>query len=690
METFKKNDSDSLTKRHFASIHSRIQNKYEQMQRRLEKSKSFDSITALNGDFVFVQTDKDADSASQHSEISVSSDDKKPLPTFNVVIEDVKGYDSLVQDATESYSYSETPSETEKKIERFFDNHNDSFLSASIESLNELPIESTPPPSPTPKISIRNKIGSRITAAKEKRKDKKKEKEAKVEKLILSNTTRQEITKIFKKTKLGTVTIALIEATALETETTEDKPRLLSCRFKLGSEKFKSKTVKSSTSPVKWQELFNINLYEENMLEISLWDKDIFLGRSIIDLSETEKEKTHKLRLDLEGAAANAQLFILLTISGTNLDNAWYRLKDDYSDVGCLSIFVYGAKGLPVNDTYCVLELNNDRLQTHTEFKTNEPNWMRIMSYTVTDITSLLEVTVQEEKKSEIIGKISIPLLQIKNGEKKWYALKDSTQRERAKGNNPRILLEMRVTWNLARASIRVINPKEAKYLEPTDKLDRHIFSKNLSRAKAVCAWILDAFKVIKTCFEWESRNWNLIALTVWLVMCSIFRVWMLPLILLVPFIWYRPENYFLFHWRKYFVEDETALAEQKNEKEEKTSLRQKINSLQEMVQYVQNFIGQFASYGENIKNLFNFTVPFLSCLTIAILLVISLVMYLIPVKYIFMFWGIHKFTRKILRPNRIPNNEILDLLSRVPDDEILLDCRELPLEETSDDNVKF
>lgn len=67
----------------------------------------------------------------------------------------------------------------------------------------------------------------------------------------------------------------------------------------------------------------------------------------------------------------------------------------------------------------------------------------------MTDITSLLEVTVHEEKKSEIIGKISIPLLRIKNSEKKWYALKDSTQRERAKGSNPRILLEMRVTWSL-------------------------------------------------------------------------------------------------------------------------------------------------------------------------------------------------------------------------------------------------
>lgn len=134
MGTLKKNDSDSLTKRHFASLHSRIQNKYEQMQKRLEKSKSFDSITALNEDFVFVQTDKDADSTSQHSEMYVSADDKKPLPKFNVIIEDVKGYDSSVQDVIEPYSYSETPSETEKNIEKFFDNHHESLLSASLES----------------------------------------------------------------------------------------------------------------------------------------------------------------------------------------------------------------------------------------------------------------------------------------------------------------------------------------------------------------------------------------------------------------------------------------------------------------------------------------------------------------------------------------------------------------------------
>lgn len=67
----------------------------------------------------------------------------------------------------------------------------------------------------------------------------------------------------------------------------------------------------------------------------------------------------------------------------------------------------------------------------------------------VTDVTSVLEVTVMDEKKSEVAGKISIFLLKICNGKKQWYGLKDNTLRERAKGNNPKILLEMNLHWNL-------------------------------------------------------------------------------------------------------------------------------------------------------------------------------------------------------------------------------------------------
>lgn len=67
------------------------------------------------------------------------------------------------------------------------------------------------------------------------------------------------------------------------------------------------------------------------------------------------------------------------------------------------------------------------------------------------DINSVLEVTVFDEDrdhKVEFLGKVAIPLLRIRNGEKKWYSLKDKKLHSRAKGNYPMILLEMYVVWN--------------------------------------------------------------------------------------------------------------------------------------------------------------------------------------------------------------------------------------------------
>lgn len=70
------------------------------------------------------------------------------------------------------------------------------------------------------------------------------------------------------------------------------------------------------------------------------------------------------------------------------------------------------------------------------------------------------------------------------------------------------------------------------------------------------------------------------------------------------------------------------------------------------------------------IYSLLNFSVPFLSYLAIVLLIAVTIVLYYIPIRYLIMGWGINKFTRKILRPHTIPNNELLDLLSRVPDNE--------------------
>lgn len=66
----------------------------------------------------------------------------------------------------------------------------------------------------------------------------------------------------------------------------------------------------------------------------------------------------------------------------------------------------------------------------------------------------------------------------------------------------------------------------------------------------------------------------------------------------------------------------------------------------------------------------FNFSVPELTWLAVVLLLGAIFVLHFVPLRWLLLFWGFMKFSRRILRPNTIPNNELLDFLSRVPDNE--------------------
>ncbi|EFN80631.1 Multiple C2 and transmembrane domain-containing protein 1 [Harpegnathos saltator] len=118
---------------------------------------------------------------------------------------------------------------------------------------------------------------------------------------------------------------------------------------------------------------------------------------------------------------------------------------------------------------------------------------------------------------------------------------------------------------------------------------------------------------------------------------------------------------------------------------EEKKSLKERLQAIQEVTQTVQNSIGYIASLCEKVKNLFNFTIPYLSYLAMILAIIGAVVLYFIPVRYLILAWGVNKFSRKILRPHSVPNNELLDLISRVPDDEELLNYRELKPVPTAD-----
>ncbi|XP_025988343.1 multiple C2 and transmembrane domain-containing protein isoform X6 [Solenopsis invicta] len=525
-------------------------------------------------------------------------------------------------------------------------------------------------------------------------------------------------------------------------------------KFRLGTEKYKSKVVNKTLNPI-WLEQFDLHLYEDpylgQELEVTVWDRDRshqddLMGKTVIDLAILERETTHRLWRELEDGSGS--IFLLLTISGTtasetisdlaaheevpmeraqliqrySIMNTFQRIRD----VGHLSVKVYRAQGLAAadlggkSDPFCVLELVNSRLQTQTEYKTLAPNWQKIFTFNVKDINSVLEVTVYDEDrdhKVEFLGKVAIPLLKIRNGEKRWYALKDKKLRGRAKGNCAQILLEMTVVWNIFRACVRTLNPKEKKYMEPEVKFKRQVFLRNVLRLKAIIVIFIDLGKYIQSCFEWESKMRSILALVIFILGCYYFEPYMIPgvaLLILLKYYLLSGEKYGFSHWVCGQVavvtgapliyattqfQDHAEIGsddcpptpgdddddEDDKDKEEKKSLKERLQAIQEVTQTVQNSIGYLASLCERVKNLFNFTIPYLSYLAMLLTIAGAVVLYFIPVRYLILAWGVNKFSRKILRPHSVPNNELLDLISRVPDDEELLNYRELKPVPTAD-----
>ncbi|XP_076171076.1 multiple C2 domain and transmembrane region protein isoform X2 [Ptiloglossa arizonensis] len=500
-------------------------------------------------------------------------------------------------------------------------------------------------------------------------------------------------------------------------------------KFRLGTEKYKSKVVHKTLNPV-WLEQFDLHLYEDpylgQELEVTVWDRDKshqddLMGKAVIDLSILERETTHRLWRDLEDGSGS--IFLLLTISGTTASEtisdlaaheetprereqlyqryAVLNTLQTIRDVGHLTVKVFKAQGLAAadlggkSDPFCVLELVNARLQTQTEYKTLAPNWQKIFTFNVKDINSVLEVTVYDEDKDhkvEFLGKVAIPLLRIRNGEMRWYALKDKKLRGRAKGNSPQILLEMTVVWNVLRACIRTLNPKEKKYMEPGVRFKRQVFLRNVLRLKAIIIIFIDIGKYIQSCWEWESKMRSIIALVFFIFGCYYFEPYMIPVAALLILLRYylvaaitgTPLSH---HTGPYFhVEGEDGPTtpgdddddDDDKDKEEKKSLKERLQAIQDVTQTVQNSIGCIASFCERVKNLFNFTVPYLSYLAIMLMILAAAVLYFIPIRYLILAWGVNKFSRKIIRPHSVPNNEVLDLVSRVPDDEELLNYREL------------
>uniref|UniRef100_I3K194 Multiple C2 and transmembrane domain containing 1 n=1 Tax=Oreochromis niloticus TaxID=8128 RepID=I3K194_ORENI len=483
----------------------------------------------------------------------------------------------------------------------------------------------------------------------------------------------------------GIVSISLIEGRGLQPMDANglSDPYV---KFRMGHQKYKSKTISKTLNP-QWREQFDFHLYDEQggFVDITVWDKDAgkkddFMGRCTIDLSLLSKEHTHKLDLALEEGEGVLVLLVTLTASAAvsisdlsvnMLDDPHERhqIKQRYSlwrsfhnlkDVGVVQVKVIRAEGLMAadvtgkSDPFCVVELSNDRLQTHTVYKNLNPEWNKVFTFNVKDIHSVLEVTVYDEdrdRSADFLGKVAIPLLNIQNGECKAYALKSKELTGPTKGV---IFLEIDVIFNV-KAGLRTLIPIEQKYIEEEPRVSKQLLLRNFTRVRRCIMVLINTGCYINSCFEWDSPQRSICAFLFVVVVWN-FELYMIPLALLLPLAW----NYILIASGKDTRQDVDS---------ERKGFMNKLYAIQDVCISVQNALDEVASYGERIKNTFNWTVPFLSWLAIVALGVATIILYFIPLRYIVLAWGVNKFTKKLRDPYTIDNNELLDFLSRVPSD---------------------
>ncbi|PAV83363.1 hypothetical protein WR25_16111 isoform E [Diploscapter pachys] len=480
------------------------------------------------------------------------------------------------------------------------------------------------------------------------------------------------------------------------------------CKFKIGQEKYKSKICNRTSEP-NWVEQFDMHIYDETIEELEIMCVDRksnkTIGKTKIDLSRFERDETVQRWYDLDPIGS---ILLLITISGrqsthTVVDLSEFTQNDvrnaiiakydiprtlsDMKDVGFLSVKVFRADNLPSkdlggkSDPFVVIELVNTRLQTHTEYKTLAPQWNKLFTFMVKDIHTCLDVTVYDEdpnNKFEFIGRVSIPLLAIRNGERRWYALKDRKLTQRVKGE---ILLEIDLIYNPIRAALRTFNPKEKKYFVKNPKFKAALFRATVMQLKEFVMEIISWKDYAQSCFNWHSTTRSITAFVVYIFAVCYMELYHVPLGLL--FLLFRGYVYRRISDNLRIPPDSPRIdlkihksdANNKNVKKEaqnQSSLLETISSVQDTLTVVQTSLVFITALLDRIKNTFNFTNKWLSSLAVLVLTIATVLLYFVPFRWVLIAWGINKFTKKLRNPNYISNNELLDFLSRVPTDQEL------------------
>ncbi|XP_030232523.1 multiple C2 and transmembrane domain-containing protein 2 isoform X3 [Gadus morhua] len=476
------------------------------------------------------------------------------------------------------------------------------------------------------------------------------------------------LAEVLRKGQLWTsvVVVTLVGAWGLEV----DSPGDLFVRLRLGDQRHKSKNHFKAANP-QWRERFSFNQFTDatGILEVELCTKlgtrnhEILIGFEV-DISSLPMNKNQQFRAELGQSGGYMLLLVTQSVcsgvsicdlaaaplaAGEQRENQLekYRLAKSFEnlgDIGYLQVKILKATDLLAadlngkSDPFCVLQLGNDRLQTHTIYKTLNPEWNEVFTFPIKDVHEVLEVTIFDEdgdKAPDFLGKTAIPLLMAPNRQQITLPLKKENLGSLSKGV---LTLELELLFNPVRASVRTFSPKETRFIEDNPKFSKKILGRNITRVRTLIRAVLSTGRYVKSCFQWESTQRSITAFLVFLLTVWNFNFCMLPFFLVLLFSW----NYFqISSGRVVHDLDNIDVGDDDDDEEaEKKGLMEKIHMVQDTIITVQNFLDEIACFGERIKNTFNWSVPFLSNLAFLVLIMVTIICYFIPIRYLILLWG--------------------------------------------------
>lgn len=353
------------------------------------------------------------------------------------------------------------------------------------------------------------------------------------------------------------------------------------------------------------------------------------------------------------------------------------------------------------SDPFCVIQLNNYRFVTQTECDNLAPCWQKVFQFeNVQDICDVLDITVYDEDNDHMynfLGRVKIPLLNIKNNEKRWYLLKNKTLRSPAPGQQPQILLEMFFIYDKFWGCLKTLrSPRPIVHRHERLKKE-NTASYNINRIKAATSdidldHILSIIDKLRNCNATTTIGIHI----AFIFLIYFFELWMLPLGLSIPFLM----NLFLLPEKKAHREniksyvpelDDDEEDRNKEEEEEKindavkelswlTIVTQKMRLMQDMHFTVQLGLELLANELESMQNLFIFIVPLMSWIALSLLLFSAILLKFASPRYLLMALVTKRMIQNMIGGSSLDMVNFFSFMSRVPDNEELEDYRELPL----------